>query len=80
MNYLNEIENNKNYLRDWPDIRNLRDLGRIPPRLYEKSSSPLLTHMRVAYGRVDCEDYVVKLDQHTSNNMLSIHRESGRHK
>jgi hypothetical protein len=49
MNYLNEIENNKNYLRDWPDIRNLRDLGSIPPRLYENSSSPLLTHMRVAY-------------------------------
>ena len=79
MNYLNEIENNKNYLRDWPDIRNLRDLGRIPPRLYEKSSSPLLTHMRVAYGRVDWEDYVVKLDQHTINNLLAIHRESSRY-
>ena len=79
MKYLNEIENNKNYLRDWPDIRNLRDLGRIPPRLYENSSSPLLTHMRVAYGRVDWEDYVVKLDQHTINNLLAIHRDCSRY-
>lgn len=62
MNYLNDIENNKNYLGNEPVIRDLMDVGGIPSRLFDTSSYPLLTHMRVAYGRVNWDDFVVELD------------------
>lgn len=75
MNYLNDIENNKNYLGNEPVIRDLMDVGGIPSRLFDTSSYPLLTHMRVAYGRVNWDDFVVELDQQTINNLLAIYRD-----
>lgn len=75
MNYLNKIENNKNYLGNESVIRDLMEVGRIPSRLFETSSYPLLTHMRVAYGRVNWDDFVVELDQQTINNLLAIYRD-----
>lgn len=75
MNYLNDIENNKNYLGNEPVIRDLMDVGGVPSRLFDTSSYPLLTHMRVAYGRVNWDDFVVELDQQTINNLLAIYRD-----
>ncbi len=75
MNYLNDIENNKNYLGNEPVIRDLMDIGGVPSRLFDTSSYPLLTHMRVAYGRVNWDDFVVELDQQTINNLLAIYRD-----
>ena len=75
MNYLNDIENNKNYLGNEPVIRDLMDVGGIPSRLFDTSSYPLLTHMRVAYGRVNWDDFVVELDQQTINHLLAIYRD-----
>ncbi|MBQ4203729.1 MAG: hypothetical protein II655_08525, partial [Thermoguttaceae bacterium] len=51
------------------------DVGGVPSRLFDTSSYPLLTHMRVAYGRVNWDDFVVELDQQTINNLLAIYRD-----
>ena len=75
MNYLNNIENNTNYLYGLPIIRDLYDIEQIPQKLYETSHYPLLTHMRMTYGRTCWEDFVVELDKPTINNILAIYRD-----
>ena len=75
MNYFPFFENTVNYLDSKEIIRDLYEIGAVPPKLFDKSNYPLLTHMRVTYGRVNWEDFVVKLDQQTINNLLAIYRD-----
>ena len=75
MNTFTNFENTANYSGGEEMIRDLYEIGAINPKLYEKSSYPLLTHMRVTYGRVNWEDFVVMLDQQTINNLLAIYRD-----
>lgn len=62
-NYLNKIENNKDYLdTNKPMFRELICIPAIPTESYKHVSSPLKTHMRMMYGHVDWNGFVVELD------------------
>lgn len=63
--YLNEFENNKDYLERGPKAKALMDFNGIPVLAYKNVSDPIQTHMRMMYGHMDWEDYVMKLDEHT---------------
>ena len=63
--YLNEFENNKDYLERGPKAKALTDFNGIPVLAYKNVSDPIQTHMRMMYGHMDWEDYVMKLDEHT---------------
>ena len=59
-NYLNEIENTKDYLGDnTPMFTKLLDL---PDR---QEGQDLMTHLRMLYGHVDWQNMIVKMDQPT---------------
>lgn len=62
-NLLNIIENNKDYLNsNEPMFRQLIDVDPIPTEAYKHLSHPLKIHMRMMYGHVDWNGFVVELD------------------
>lgn len=71
-NYLNKIENNKDYFDGEPMIRGLMDVERIPSRAYDNVSQPLQTHMRMMYGHVDWNDFVVELNEQAISLILDV--------
>ena len=59
-NYLNEIENTKDYLGDnTPKFTNLMDLPNRP------EGQDLMIHLRMMYGHVDWRNIIVEMDKQT---------------
>lgn len=63
------------YLNGDSMIRNLTDICRVPSRLYDHLSYPLLIHMRAMYGHVNWDDFVVELDEHTIDLILTRYQD-----
>lgn len=73
-NYYTDLENNKDYFGGEMKYRTLFEIKGLPTKAYDILEQPLLVHMRMMYGRMDWEHYVIKLDEIT----LCLLREESR--
>lgn len=64
-NYLNKEEKNKDYFNVDQMYKSLSEFIPMPSKLFGRVKNPLLAHIRMMYGHVDWEKYVMTLDQHT---------------